>query len=62
MDAASVSANQLARVQDQAALLTFRKALDLQAATALQLLQALPAPAPAPDPAATLGRSIDTYA
>lgn len=61
MDAASVSANQLVHIQAQAALLTFRKALDLQASMALQLLHAVPA-APAPDPAATLGRAVDTYA
>jgi putative motility protein YjfB-like len=61
MDAASISASSLAQVQAQASMLVLRKALDLQAASALQLLQALP-PTPVLDPAATLGGRIDTYA
>ena len=63
MDAASISSSSLAGVQAQASIQTFRKALDIEAAAALQLLEALPAlPSSASNPTATLGRNIDTVA
>jgi len=61
MDAASISADQLANVQAQASLLVFRKALDFRQAQALQLLQALPQ-LPQSNPTETLGRNVDTFA
>ncbi|MCB1889219.1 MAG: YjfB family protein [Rhodocyclaceae bacterium] len=61
MDAASISSDQLAQVQARAAILTFRKALDLEQSMALQLLQALPQ-VPSANPTATVGNAIDTYA
>jgi len=48
-----------ARVADAAGTLVLKKALDIQAASALQLLQALPTPAPAGSSGTHL---IDTYA
>ncbi|MFH1815943.1 MAG: YjfB family protein [Pseudomonadota bacterium] len=48
-----------ARVADAAGTLVLTKALDIQAASALQLLQAIPTPAPA-KPSGT--HLIDTYA
>ncbi len=62
MDAASISSDQLAQVQAQAAILTFRKSLDLQQSMALQLLQALPPVPASANPTATVGNRIDTYA
>lgn len=50
------------RVADAAGTLVLRKALDIQASSAAQLLQALPAP-PSSTPAASSGaHRIDTYA
>lgn len=49
-------------VSGQAALLTFRKALDIEASNALQLLQALPQVAPVAQPGQTVGANVDTYA
>jgi len=66
MSISSVSSNaaSMARpdtVNGQAALQTFRKALDIEASTALQLLQAIPAPS-TPQPGQMVGANIDTYA
>ncbi|MCB1910108.1 MAG: YjfB family protein [Rhodocyclaceae bacterium] len=61
MDASSISTERLAEVQGQAAIVTFRKALDIERATALQLLEALP-PVPRANPTDTLGRTIDDFA
>ncbi len=57
---ASASAMSLANVQAQASISVLRKALDMQASNAAQLLQALPTPAPAPTGA--VGTRIDTFA
>lgn len=59
--AAAASSANLASVQGQASLMVFKKAVDLQEANALQLLQTIPQPAPL-NPAATVGGRIDTYA
>lgn len=57
--AASVSATTLANTQAQVSLLVLRKALDLQAAGALQLVQSASEPV---RPAATgLGTRVDTW-
>lgn len=60
----AASAARLGTPNGQAAIQTFRKALDIEATTALQLLQAVPVPAPAASPAAgqTVGTNVDTYA
>jgi hypothetical protein len=57
--ASAATALSQARVADAAGTLVLKKALDIQAASALQLLQALPTPAPA-RPSGT--HLIDTYA
>lgn len=62
MDAASISANRLAQIQAEAALLVLRKALDVQASSALQLLQALPAPGAGSSSSVTPPGRIDTWA
>ncbi|MFV0665673.1 YjfB family protein [Denitromonas sp.] len=62
MDVATVSAATLSDVQTQAALLMQRKAQDIAASNAAQLIAALPEPAKAPDPNATVGRNIDVFA
>jgi len=58
--AASISALSQANVQAQASILILKKALDLQQSSAMQLLQALPAPVQA-QPGTTVGTQIDTY-
>lgn len=58
--AASVSATSLAKVQAQVSVTLLRKALDIQQANALQLLQAVPAPAPTST--GSIGTIIDTRA
>ncbi len=57
--AASASAMSLATVQGQVGLSVLRKALDIQQASALQLIQALPA-TPAPASTGTVGTIINT--
>lgn len=57
---AQSSSIEQARVQATASVLVLKKALDLQAAGAAQLLQALPQPALAPS--GTLGTLVNTYA
>lgn len=58
--AASISAMTLANYQAQASLMVLKKSLDLQAASALQLVQAVPHP-PAPNPSATVGGRVDVF-
>jgi len=58
--AGAASASSLATVQGQASMLVLKKAMELQAAHALQLLQGLPQPMPTPG--ATVGGTINTYA
>lgn len=58
--AAAASANAAAQVQTQASVSVFKKALDIQEQTAMQLLEALP-PVPAA-PTGTSGGVIDTWA
>ena len=60
--ASAASAGHTATVQGQASLLVLKKAMDLQQANAVQLLQALPRPAALPAPGATVGGTIDTFA
>lgn len=62
MDAASISASSLSNVQAQASIITFRKALDLQQALALQLLQSVAQVPQSSNPTATVGRHVDTFA
>ncbi len=57
--ASAATAMSQQRVADAAGTLVLKKALDLQAASAAQLLQALPTPQPAA-PSST--HIIDTYA
>lgn len=58
--AAAVSNAAMTRIQDNAATLVLRKALDAQEQSAMQLLQAVPAPPPVPTGMA--GGVIDTWA
>ena len=58
--ASAASGNAMAQIQDKAATLVLRKALDAQEQSAMQLLQAVPAPPPMP--IGTAGGVIDTCA
>lgn len=58
--AAAASANAAAKVQAEASVKVLKMALDMQAESALQLLEALPAPTPAVGSAA--GGVVDTWA
>lgn len=58
--ASVASANAATSLQAQASILVLKKAMELQALAAAQLLQTLPAPA-IPDPGATLGGTIDVF-
>jgi len=57
--ASAASSNGAATVQGQASLLVFKKAMEMQQANAVQLLQAPPQPTPVPG--ATVGRTIDAF-
>lgn len=57
---ASVSAP--ASIQGQASVLVLKKAMQIQEASALQLVQAVANPTPASPPDAPLGRTIDIFA
>jgi hypothetical protein len=59
--AAAASANALGRVQAEASLMVLKKAMDLQSQSALQLLQAVPAPVQVPDAGGSLGGVVDTW-
>ena len=58
--AATVSAQAASRVQQEASLLVLKKAMDIQANTAMQLVQALPPVQSAPT--GTVGGIVDTFA
>ncbi|MCV2217918.1 putative motility protein [Thauera sp. Sel9] len=62
--AAAASANAAARVQAEASVKVLKMALDMQAESALQLLQAVPAPAQPPASAvgSAAGGVVDTWA
>lgn len=49
------------QVQDPISILMLRKVLDQQQQSAAQMLEALPKPVAMPDPAAAVGRTIDTF-
>lgn len=59
--AAAVSTQSQTAVQGQAQLLVMKKAMDLQEANALQLLQALPQPVQAAT-GSSLGTVVNTFA
>ncbi|MCX7207010.1 MAG: YjfB family protein [Proteobacteria bacterium] len=61
MDASTVSSNASATVQGTAALIMMKKSMDIQAQSALSLLDAVPA-APKYNNPAGLGSSVDTRA
>lgn len=61
MDVSAASAATLTDLQAQAALLVLRKAQDLAASSAAQLIEALPTPPVAPAADATVGRHIDLF-
>jgi hypothetical protein len=61
MDASTVSSNASATVQGTAALIMMKKSMDIQAQSALSLLDAVPA-APKYNNPAGLGNSVDTRA
>ncbi len=62
MSFASVASTSQVHTQDVVAVAILRKVLDQQQLSAAQMLAGLPQPVQAPDPAATLGREINTYA
>ena len=59
--AAAASANALGRVKAEASLMVLKKTMDLQSQSALQLLQAVPAPVQVPDVGGSLGGVVDTW-
>ena len=61
MDVSSVSAASLSQIQAQVATAVQGKALDIQAATARQLVDSLPAVQPVPDPSASVGSRVDIF-
>ena len=62
MNISSVASTSQVQTQDAVSVTMLRKTLDQQQAMAAQMIASLPQPASVPDPAATVGRSIDTYA
>lgn len=61
--AAAVSANAATKVQAEASVRVLKMAMDLQAESALQLLQTIPAvAAPAPAVGSAAGGVVDTWA
>ncbi|WP_068636607.1 YjfB family protein [Thauera butanivorans] len=62
--AAAASANAAAKVQAEASVKVLKMALDMQAESALQLLQAIPAPVQPPVSAvgSAAGGVVDTWA
>ena len=59
--AAAASANATAEVQAEASVRVLKKAMDIQAESAMQLLQAIPKPPAAPVGSAA-GGVVDTWA
>ena len=59
--AAAASANASAEVQAEVSVRVLKKAMDIQAESAIQLLQAIPAP-PAAAVGSTSGGVVDTWA
>jgi hypothetical protein len=62
MDAVSASTLSNAELQMQIGNAVQRRAQDIQAQNAAQLVNSLPAVQPVPDPNATVGGRIDVYA
>ena len=62
MSLSALASSSQVQTQDAVSTLMLRKALDLQQASAEQLIASLPQPAATPDPNATLGRSVNTFA
>ncbi|WP_398304812.1 putative motility protein [Zoogloea sp.] len=62
MNISSVASTSQVQTQDAVSVAMLRKSLDQQQAAAAQMIASLPQPASLPDPAATMGRSVDTYA
>lgn len=62
MNLASVASTSQVHTHDAVSVAMLRKVLDLQQSSAAQMIAGLPQPAQAPDPAATVGRTINTYA
>lgn len=60
--ASAASANAMARVQQDASLMVLKKGMDLQEQSAMQLLQAIPAPPSSAPVGGTAGGVIDTWA
>ncbi|MBS0354161.1 MAG: putative motility protein [Proteobacteria bacterium] len=61
MSISALASTSQVQAQDATSILMLRKALDMQQQSAAQLLEALPKPAAAADPAATVGRTVDTF-
>ncbi|WP_079433445.1 putative motility protein [Zoogloea sp. LCSB751] len=62
MSVSALASTSQVQTQDSVSVLMLRKVLDQQQQSAAQMLEALPRPVAAPDPAATVGRTIDTFA
>lgn len=60
--AAAASANAASQLQADVSVSVLKKAMDIQESSAMQLLQAIPAPPPSPSVGSTSGGVIDTWA
>lgn len=60
--AAAATANSQAQLQQEVSVEVLKKAIDIQANSAMQLIQAIPAPAAAPAVGGTAGGYVDTWA
>lgn len=62
MNMSALASTSQVQAQDSVSILMLRKVLDQQKQSAAQMLEGLPKPVATPDPAATIGRTIDTFA
>jgi hypothetical protein len=59
--ATAAGTHSVAQTQSASELAVLKKAIDIQAAGTLSLVQALPAPPPPPAPVGTEGGNVDTW-
>ncbi len=62
MNLSALASTSQVQTQDAVSVVMLRKSLDQQQANAAQMIASLPQPVQAPDPAATVGRNLDTFA
>lgn len=62
MNLSALASTSQVQTQDAVSVVMLRKSLDQQQANAAQMIASLPQPVQALDPAATVGRNLDTFA